>query len=79
MHDPDLERLLQAMDAMVDCADRRQDGGELAVEAELERISMRLECIARRLGDAAQESAYLKFIRRSLASSRGEAALAASA
>ncbi len=76
MRDPDLERLLEAMDAAVG----RSDGParDVDVGSELELAELRLRCIDRRLNGAVSASPYLRYLRSSIRRMRPEP-LAASA
>lgn len=73
MQDPDLMRLLDAMDLMVTTT-----GSELAEAASV--AGLRLRCLEQRLGGVAAASPYLQFLRRSSGSSQPQVQrLAASA
>ncbi len=60
MNDPAFHRLLASLDELVER--HGQVPAELATD--LEHARLRLDCLSRRLGTPAQESAYLRFMRR---------------
>jgi hypothetical protein len=62
MQDPDLMKLLDAMDLMVTTT-----GSEVAEAADV--AGLRLRCLEQRLGGVAAASPYLQFLRRSAGSS----------
>jgi len=73
MREPTLNRLLGALDSLVDGA------CDEALAADVDVAAARLRCIEGRLGSAAAESPYLHFLRRIVASGAGGGRLAASA
>jgi len=76
MHDPDLNDLLHAMDAMVGWADDHNQ--DLEVGGQLERVQLRLQCLSQRLGIDADASPYLRFLNRFLSTHSPERREAAS-
>lgn len=64
MHDPQLMRLLEAMDLMVTTTPDD-------VAAASEQATLRLRCLERRLGPVAKASPYLDYLRRTAAIGAG--------
>ena len=68
MHDPQLERLVAALDRTVPAdADGCADGQP----ADVEIARLRLECLSRRLGDSVAASPYLAYAERLVAKDSG--------
>ncbi len=63
MHDSHLQRLVTALDSVVEWA---ADGGDHRPDLHhhLEVATLRLKCLSQRLGRPAAESPYLAFVRR---------------
>ena len=61
MHDPQLERLVAALDSAVE---RTADRDAPALHADVEVARLRLLCLNRRLGAAVAASPYLAFVQR---------------
>lgn len=77
MHDPDLQRLVSALDRAVEWAAGSQ---QPALHSDVEIARLRLQCLSRRLGGSVAASPYLAFVERLCArDARGPAALAAGA
>ena len=74
MQDPQLERLVVALDHAVESA----DAGSLPADVEIARL--RLQCLSRRLGASAATSPYLAYAEQLVAKDSGRRiAVAASA
>jgi hypothetical protein len=71
MHDPDLQRLVGALDDA-------GDAGAAGLHAALDDAALRVATLRRRLGPAVGESPYLAFLRR-IAATQTTLPLAASA
>ncbi len=69
MTNPDLHRLVQALDTATEWA---ADHGEQPWRADLDVAELRLQCLRKRLGDAVRASPYLAFLGRIGAGNRGE-------
>ena len=78
MNDPELRRLVTALDNAADWA-VLQEGPIHPADLEIARL--RLQCLSRRLGNSVSESPYLSFIQRLCAatSDSGQQAAAAGA
>lgn len=72
MKDATLCSLVRSLDALV-------EDGHQAIEHDVERAALRLACLTRRLGPVAEDSPYLRFLRRCCQRRGGEDAVAASA
>ncbi|MBA3687130.1 MAG: hypothetical protein H0W72_18065 [Planctomycetes bacterium] len=77
MHDPDLNRLVTALDSVVEWAATNDAGNQLSDS--LEQARLRLHCLSRRLGRPIEQSPYLSFIQRLCAQSAGSAPVAIAA
>jgi hypothetical protein len=78
MQDPDLNRLVQAMDRAVEWA-AASGQQEIELNEQIEIAILRLRCLSQRLGRQAEGSPYLNFIRRICAQPEAAPALAAGA
>jgi len=68
MQNPELKRLLDALDSAVEwVADREAP----AIHADVEIARLRLQCLSRRLGTAVAASPYLAFAQRVVAEDSG--------
>lgn len=72
MRDPDLMRLIDAMDRLV-------TAGDLPLAEASDVAALRLQCLEQRLGDIAEASPYLQYLRRTATVARRSDRLAASA
>ena len=77
MHDPDLNRLVAALDSVVEWASSHDAGSELSEP--IERARLRLQCLSRRLGRPVEQSPYLAFVQRLCAQTVGQPSAAVAA
>ncbi len=77
MHDPDLNRLVAALDSVVEWAANNDASSELADS--LDQARLRLRCLSRRLGRPVEQSPYLSFMQRLCAESGGPTSVAIAA
>ncbi len=77
MHAPDLNRLVTALDSVVEWAASHDASNELADS--LEQARLRLQCLSRRLGRPIEQSPYLAFMQRLCAETGGPTSVAIAA
>jgi hypothetical protein len=64
MQDPSLKKLVRALDTALEIQDESDQS--TALHGDLEVAALRLRCLSARLGQVADESPYLAFLRRTV-------------